>query len=168
MTDNVHDNRLLRPFIIANMGLFIITCIWLYPAIASWLDASGIVNRQRQIYAAYHAQASESIAMQTPNHASRILPYSYLAIVLDDVQNLARLHGLTATQFTSSEPVSYYTGSYFVEVRAIATFTGHYNYIANFAKILATQAVFVRNARIEFIDCAVAYLRIEFSLFGRG
>jgi len=161
--------NIIRPFILANMGLFVIVAvIWLHPAITSWLSAREIIARQRQIYAAYQAQAHEYHELQTVG-PYQILPYAYLAIVMDQVQSLAGRYGLESTQFASSEPVSYpINGERFVEIRAIATFTGQEHEATQFTYSLADTAVFIRNLNMEFLDDTVVNLRVEFSLFGRG
>ena len=162
--------NIIRPFILANIGLFVmVSVIWLYPAVSSWFSARGVINREARIYAAYHAQAEEYTGLEVVDANRNILPYAYLAAAMDNLQSMARLHDLETTTFTASQPVSYYaaTGERFVEIRAMAVFTGQEKNAEAFIYNLPSSAIFIRNLHIEFFDEEVATLRLEFSLFGR-
>ncbi|MCL2378497.1 MAG: hypothetical protein FWC77_05145 [Defluviitaleaceae bacterium] len=162
--------NIIRPFILANIGLFVIvSVIWLYPSLSSGLDAREALNRGRQTYAAYRAQVYEYPVLHISYPSHRVLPYEYLATTMYEVQNMARNYGLESTLFTSSEPVGYdaIEGEHFVEIRVIAAFTGPEYGAVIFTNNLADSAVFIRNLQMDFLDDGFATLRVEFSLFGR-
>jgi len=168
---DVRPANIIMPFILANMGLFaMVIILWLYPAATSWLNIRDIVNRQRQVYAVYLAQAGQYSALYTVHTAEHVLPYAYLAITLDEIQSLARYYGLDTSEFRSSEPVVYDAGEIgnFVEIRVIASFIGQYSKIEKFTYGLADSTVFVRNLRMDYLDNGTVDFRVEFSLFGRG
>jgi len=164
---NLSPANIIRPFILVNMGLFIIVIIiWLQPAAASWRDARGIINRQQQVYATYQMQLQD-YPMQAAQPAARVLPYEYFAITMAEIQSLARDYSLETTQFISSEPANHDSRS-FIEIRVIATFAGQANKTEYFVSSIANTAAFIRNTRMEFLDDEMVNLRIEFSLFGWG
>ena len=162
--------NIIRPFVLANVGLFVIvTVLLLRPAALSWSNARDFIGRQRHVYAAYAAQARDYHALQIAYLTPSVLPYTYLAAALNDVQNLARFYGLETIEFRASEPVGYdaVSGERFVEIRVIASFTGLEYKATQFIYCLAESAAFIRNLRMDILDDEVN-LRIEFSLFGGG
>ena len=163
--------NIIRPFILVNIGIFVIAAIiWLYPSVMSWNNARDIISRQRQVYAAYLAQAGQYPGLQAVNPTYRILQYEYLASALADVQSLARHHGLAATHFSTSEPANHgmVDGRSFVEIQAIAEFTGQEHRVVEFTYGLAESTAFIRSLHMENVDGRLVELRVEFSLFGRG
>ena len=156
-----------KAFILANIGLFVIAAILLRPTGASWLRARELARRQRQVYAAYSLQAGEYPFLHLAE-PTNVLPYEYLAASLEDVQNLARHHGLETDAFTASGPVGYdLGGERFVEIRVQASFFGQYCQVGEFAYSLAGSAASVRSLSMDFLDEGMVNLRVEFSLFGR-
>jgi len=152
------------------MGLFVVIAVlWMHPVVSSWRSARDVIDRQRQLYDAYRAQATQYRDLQITHHHHHILPYEYLAAALDEVQSLARHHGLITTQFTSSEPASHGVAIYenFVEIRAITSFTGPKINAIEFIGYMAEMAVFIHNTRMDILDDGTVTLRAEFSLFGR-
>ena len=157
-----------KAFILGNMGLFVIAALLLRPTAASWLRARELASHQRHVYAAYSLQAREypQLLLAEPTN---VLPYEYLAASLEDVQNLARHHGLETAAFTASGPVGYDAvgGERFVEIRVQASFFGQYYQIRDFTYGLAGSAASVRSMGMDFLDDGMVNLRVEFSLFGR-
>jgi len=163
--------NIIRPFVIANMGLFVIAAvIWLRPTVVSWNSARNIIARQRQVYAAYQAQAGQYPALQAVYPAHAVLQYAYLAAAMAQVQNLVRYYGLETTLFTASEPVSHgvIDGRSFVEIRVTASFTGQEEKMVEFTYGLAETPAYIRKLQIENFGRGSVDLHVEFSLFGRG
>ncbi|MCL2405650.1 MAG: hypothetical protein FWC92_08905 [Defluviitaleaceae bacterium] len=166
-------SRLIWLFVLVNIAaIAAIAIIWLQPAITSWSNARDIIARRRLTYATYHAQANQYPTLPQL-HSRNVLPYEYLVATLYEIQSLARYHGLESVLFTSSEPVSYDTGDVgdggrFVELRAIATFTGQEYSAEIFTSNLSSLPIFVRNMRIDFLGDGNVDLRVEFSLFARA
>jgi len=164
--------NLIRPFLLGNLGLFVIVAfIWGYPAFSSWANAREIIRNQEHIHASYTRQVQEFEAnletLAAPS-ARRILSYDYLTAAMADVQNLAQYYGLMVTRFDAAEPVERYSGigdDYFVELRITATFVGERG--SEFIYGLANSVAFIRSLRMDFEVAGETSLRIEFSLFGR-
>jgi len=170
--DNLRRVNIIRPFLLGNLGLFIIVgFIWFNPIFSSWSNAQVIINSQQQLYNSYTQQImeyEEHRSLLAAHPEPRILPYDYLTAAMADVQNLAQNYGLRVTTFDSAEPIERYAGANddsMVELRLTAAFIGERS--GEFVYGLANSPAFIRLLRIDMPEYGEPNLRVELSFFGR-
>ena len=161
-------SKISRPFLIGNLGLFIIAFILLiYPNGISWLNARNRLMAQRQVYATYTRRVQEyHDTPQTTESVQNILPYEMITAMLGEVLSIASRYNLHKTHFDASDPVGTdMHGTGFVEVSVSFTLSGAPHDGAGFVAELANSSAFVHSIRMDFVSIETAILRGEFSLF---
>jgi len=157
-----------RPFLIANLGLFVIvTILLIYPAASSWRDAVRLTDQQRQIYSIYAMQAEFALDDFDVTVSIKILTYREIAAALDSIYRLVDLHGLKINGFSTADTTSRNMAyGRLVEVGGLVSLNGSVDGIAAFIYDIAEIASFISTVQMEFDENLGASLQVEFTLIG--
>jgi len=152
-----------RPFVIVNMGLFVlVVIIFIYPAISSWINARRLITQQQQVYAVYAMQTEFFYDNGEIITQGDILAYHDIVAAIADIYSLAHQYELEIINFNTSNSTD--LGG-IAEIRGSAAFVGTRDNIAIFVYKIAETATVIRTINIDFSDDGTAVLRVDFILF---
>jgi hypothetical protein len=153
----------------------IIVSWWLYPAFTDLRNLSSLLHIQEIRYALkernvlnYEANLRILADFTQDENPLRLIPYTKLTEVLNQVSDEAKGQGLAEREFFAAEPIAhetgYHDGRVFYHVRVTALYEGEYEDILRFVKALGEIPCHIDQITVSQLESS--FIWVYFSLYG--